>query len=96
MNRNNFLIHVALAIVLILVAAFAGQLRRWQKEYKHRVRIIPAEEKTRRAVTTAEVGEVDARTLAIPEVLVKFKPGVSEGTIRNITAKFNDRVEDSI
>ena len=96
MNRNNFLIHIALAVVLIMVAAFAGQLRRWQKEYRTRVRIIPAEEKMRRAVTTAEVGEIEARTLTIPEVLVKFKPGVSESTIRGITAKFNDRVEDSI
>jgi thermitase len=96
MNRNNFLIHIALAVVLVLVAAFAGQLRRWQKEYKTRVRIIPAEEKTRSAATTAELGEIEARTLTAPEVLVKFKPGVSESAIREITAKFNDRVEDSI
>ena len=34
MNRNNFLIHLALAIVLILIAAFAGQLNRWRKEWK--------------------------------------------------------------
>ncbi|HSE33937.1 MAG TPA: S8 family serine peptidase [Pyrinomonadaceae bacterium] len=96
MNRNNFLIHIALAVVLILVAAFAGQLRRWQHEYKARVRIMPAEEKTRRAATTAEVAEIEARALARPEVLVKFKPGISDSTIRHITAKFNDRVEDSI
>ncbi|HEX7294738.1 MAG TPA: hypothetical protein VF251_03225, partial [Pyrinomonadaceae bacterium] len=63
MNRNNFLIHIALAIVLILVAAFAGQLRRWQQEYKHRMRIIPAEEKTHTAVTTAELGDVETRAL---------------------------------
>jgi len=96
MNRNNFLIHIALAIVLILVAAFAGQLRRWQQEYKHRVRILPAEEKTRKAVTTAELGETETHTLTAPEVLVKFKPGVSESTIRAITERFHDRVEDSI
>ena len=28
MNRNNFFIHLALALVLVLVAAFAGQLSR--------------------------------------------------------------------
>ena len=28
MNRNNIFIHLALALVLILVAAFAGQLNR--------------------------------------------------------------------
>jgi subtilisin family serine protease len=96
MNRNNFFIHIALAVVLVLVAAFAGQLRRWQHEYKSRVRIMPVEEKTRRAATTEEVAEIEARALARPEVLVKFKPGVSESSIRDITAKFNDRVEDAI
>ena len=34
MNRNNFFIHLALALVLILVAAFAGQLSRWRKQWK--------------------------------------------------------------
>lgn len=96
MNRNNFIVHVALAVVLILVAAFAGQLRRWQKQYKTRIRIIPAEEKVRRATTTAEVAEVESGAHAVPEVLVKFKRNVSEQTIREITTSLNDRVEDSI
>ena len=34
MNRNNFLPHLAIALVLIFVAAFAGQLRKWQKDWK--------------------------------------------------------------
>ena len=39
MNRNNFFIHLALALVLVLVAAFAGQLSRWRKlEISHRDR----------------------------------------------------------
>jgi subtilisin family serine protease len=96
MNRNNFLIHVALAVVLILVAAFAGQLRRWQKQYKTRIRIIPAEQKTRQASTSEEAAALDSQTRTIPEVLVRFKSGVTERTIRDITAKYHDRVEDSI
>ena len=96
MNRNNFLIHAALAVVLILVAAFAGQLRRWQKQYQTRIRIIPAEEKVRKATTTAEVAAMESRALTVPEVLVKFKSNVSERTIRDITTRLNDRVEDSI
>ena len=96
MNRNNFLIHAALAVVLILVAAFAGQLRRWQKQYKTRIRIIPAEEKVRQARTTAEVAAIESGALTVPEVLVKFKNNVSERTIRDITTRLNDRVEDSI
>ena len=40
MNRNNIFIHIALALVLILVAAFAGQLNRWRKQWKSQVRIV--------------------------------------------------------
>ena len=47
MNRNNIFIHVALALVLILVAAFAGQLNRWRKEWKSQVRIVHTGEKTK-------------------------------------------------
>ena len=32
MNRQNFIIHLAIAVVLVIVAALAGQMRRWQKE----------------------------------------------------------------
>jgi hypothetical protein len=96
MNRNNFLVHIALAIVLILVAAFAGQLRRWQKEYKSRVRIIPMEEKIRQATSAAETVTVEGRVANTPEVLVKFKSGVTDRTISEITNRLNDQVEDSI
>jgi len=96
MNRNNFLVHVALAIVLILVAAFAGQLRRWQKQYKSRVRIIPMEEKIRQATSAAETVTVEGRFANTPEVLVKFKSGVTDRTISDITNRLHDQVEDSI
>lgn len=95
MNRNNFLIHLALAIVLILIAAFAGQLNRWRKQWKAHVRIVPAAEK-KRASTAEEMALAEARLAGRPEVLVKFKPGVSLEAIDQITARFNDRVEDRI
>lgn len=94
MNRNNFLPHVALAIVLILVAAFAGQLRRWQKQWKAQVRIIPAEKKL--PSTTDEIALTDTQHLGRPEILVRFKPGVSAETIERITSQLHDRVEDRI
>jgi thermitase len=96
MNRNNFLVHVALAMVLILVAGFAGQLRKWQKEYKSRLKIIPAEEKSRTSTTTEEIANNESRALAVPEVLVKFRTGVSQETIRALTSRNNDSVEDII
>lgn len=94
MNRNNFLPHVALAIVLLLVAGFAGQLRRWQKQWKSQVRIMPAAEKIRTPARTGELAGFDTHERA--ELLVKFKPGVTSEVINRITSTLNDRVEDQI
>jgi thermitase len=95
MNRNNIFIHVALALVLILVAAFAGQLNRWRKQWKSHARIVPVEEK-KKAVSAEDISLSDTRHLGAPEILVKFKSGVSQATIEQLTAERNDRVEDRI
>jgi subtilisin family serine protease len=95
MNRNNFFIHLALALVLILVAAFAGQLSRWRKQWKSHLVIIPATEK-KKATTVEEIALTETRSFGRPEVLVKFKAGVSQQAIEQLTARFHDRVEDRI
>ncbi len=95
MNRNNFFIHLALAFVLILVAAFAGQLNKWRKEWRSHVSPIPASEK-KRAATAEEIALSETASLGRPEVLVKFKSGVSQETIERLTAQRHDRVEDRI
>jgi len=95
MNRNNFFIHLALALVLVLVAAFAGQLSRWRKQWKSHIGVVPATEK-KRATTVEEISISEARRLGRPEVLVRFKSGVSQETIERLTAQRNDRVEDRI
>ena len=95
MNRNNFFIHLALAFVLILVAAFAGQLSRWRKHWKAHVQIVPATEKKRPA-TAEEIALTETRSFGRPEVLVKFKSGISQETIERLTAQRHDRVEDRI
>lgn len=95
MNRNNIFIHIALALVLILVAAFAGQLNKWRKEWKSQVRIVHTEEKKKPA-TTEEIALSETRTFGRPEVLVKFKSGVSLESIESLTSRLNDRVEDRI
>jgi len=94
MNRNNIFIHLALALVLVLVAAFAGQLSRWRKQWRSHIGPIPATEK-KRATTTEEIALNEAR-FGRPEVLVKFKNGVSQETIERLTALRHDRVEDRI
>src|SRR5215213_4651237 len=95
MNRNNFLLHLALAIVLILIAAFAGQLNRMRKQWRTHVRIVPLEQK-KLPSTAAEIALAETRGFGRPEVLVKFRSGVSLATIENLTARFHDRVEDRI
>src|SRR5215213_2888602 len=93
MNRNNIFIHLALALVLILVAAFAGQLSRWRKQW--RPHVVPPTEK-KKATTAEEIAISETRSFGRPEVLVKFKSGVSEETIERLTALRHDRVEDRI
>ena len=95
MNRNNFFIHLALALVLILVAAFAGQLSRWRKQWKSHIVIVPSTEK-KRPGTTEEIALGESRSFGRPEVLVKFKSGVSQETIEQLTERLNDSVEDRI
>jgi thermitase len=95
MNRNNFLIHLALAIVLILVAAFAGQLNRWRKHWKSQMRIVPAEEK-KRPQTAEEIAIAETRRLGSPEVLVKFRRGMTLDAFETLSTRFNDRIEDRI
>jgi len=94
MNRNNIFIHLALALVLILVAAFAGQLNRWRHRWKS-FGPVPATEK-KRATTTEEIALSETPNFSRPEVLVRFKSGVSQETIERLTAQLHDRVEDRI
>jgi thermitase len=85
MNRHNFLGHLALAITLIFLAAFAGQIRRWQNQ--PRPVVVPQIE------TRTEI--VPLRRDAA-EVLVRFRPGTTLDRMRNIARRLNDRIEDRI
>ena len=91
MNRQNLLGHLALALTIILVAAFAGQLRRWERHRK--ANAIPAGYEESR---TAIVPNFVADGTDEPEILVRFREGLSEDAIRKIAAEHNDTVEDEI
>jgi len=95
MNRNNFFIHLALALVLVLVAAFGGQLSRWRKEWRPHMGPMTVAEKKKPA-TVQEIALSETRSFGRPEVLVKFKSGVSQEAIERLTATLHDRVEDRI
>lgn len=87
MNRNNFLPQVALAVVLILVAAFVGQVRNWRKAFRHRRPVV---------VTRTRLESIPpvAKPANRSEVFVRFRSGTSESEIQSIAARLNDEVED--
>ncbi|MCA1632571.1 MAG: S8 family serine peptidase [Acidobacteria bacterium] len=91
MNRQNFLGHLALALMLIVVAVFVGQLRRWDSKKQESVTPRPVVVTVEREHETDEPAE-----LGEPEVLVRFREGVSDERIGEITARLRDRVEDEI
>ncbi|MEA2174957.1 MAG: hypothetical protein QOD00_2549 [Blastocatellia bacterium] len=100
MNRNNFLGHLALALAVIMLAAFAGQIRHWQLERSLAPPPPPSSEagQTEEAVDEAEGGEQVEETEDSDDakVLVLFKPGTSYEAIKSIAETHNDEVKDEI
>ena len=89
MNRNNIWIHIGIAVILVTLAAVIGQIDRWRSALKFDT--VPAVRSTPMPKSVARTKE-DSE----PEVLVRFKPGVSLAEIKKITAMNNDVVEDEI
>jgi subtilisin family serine protease len=89
MNRQNFIIHLAIAVVLVIMAAVAGQMRHSQKEDAGSNIVV---KKSTPKPTAAVRSSADRE----PEVLVKFRREVSFDDIKKIAAKNNDNVEDEI
>ena len=94
MNRNNFLPHVALALVVILIAAFAGQVRNWRKEWHSQRRMVKTRLEAR--VDPAPVSTDPQVVKKGTELFVRFRPGVSNEQIEAITSRLHDRIEDQI
>ncbi|HEX8710187.1 MAG TPA: S8 family serine peptidase [Pyrinomonadaceae bacterium] len=88
MNRQNFLGHLALALTLILLAAFAGQIRRWQYEpqpvthVRYELRGEPMRQ------------ESAAGLPARSQVLVHFRPGTRLEKIKELALAHHDRFQD--
>jgi subtilisin family serine protease len=99
MNRQNFLGHLALALTLIVLAGFAGQIKRWQGEASHTTRArVEFGQTTVRETVREEVAEVsdeaEESEIGSSEVLVRFRPGTSLERIKALALKNNDRFED--
>ncbi len=88
MNRNNFLPHVALALVLILVAAFAGQVRNLQQRWHRRHAVVS------RPVAVSAPRQTLPSAIKATEIFVRFRPGVPEERIQSITERLHDVVAD--
>src|SRR6266545_6525675 len=96
MSRNKYILYAALLLVVVLVVAFTSQIRRLQTQLRSSVRIVPAEPKTRGDTNQNEIDQDAARLSRRPEVLVKFRAGVSEDVINQITGRFGDHIRDEI
>ena len=89
MNRQNFPKHLLLAVTIITLAAMAGQIRRWQRDWQPR---------RSRAVFAPRTPSdtVKGKRAAAAEVLVRFRPGTTLERIKDITFRHHDLIEDRI
>ena len=90
MNRNNFWIHLGIAVTLIAMAAIFGQIKRWQSALDFRA--MENKSKPASKPLSTKRSEKDCQ----PEINVKFRANVSFAEIKKIAAKNNDRIEDEI
>ena len=88
MNRNNIWIHVSIAVVIITIAAVLGQIDRWRAALK-----APAAPTAQVDAKRDKKKPADDRK---PEVLVRFKPGITLDRIRAIAGTNHDKLVDEI
>lgn len=96
MSRKKYILYITLLLVIILACAFAIQIKRLPRQVRSTLRIIPAESKTREDTAQSELNQNSALALVRPEILVKFRAGLSSDTIEQITNRFNGRIQDEI
>jgi subtilisin family serine protease len=94
MSRNKYILYIAIGLVLLLAVVFVTQVRKLQKQLPSSVRIIPSDSKSRTDV--AQNGIEENAAVNRPEVLVKFRAGISHAVIDQITARLNDQLQDEI
>lgn len=89
MNRNNIWIHIGLAVIVIAFAAVLGQIERW-KDALH-----VSDGTARKQVEKVVIGE-QKTSRDKPEVLVRFKPGLTIERIKQIASTNHDVLSDEI
>jgi subtilisin family serine protease len=95
MNRQNFFGHLALALAVVILAAFIGQMRRMERSHDSF--------EARTTVVVRHDGDHDhdgdeaddfREEQGDAEVIVRFRSGTSSQTINRITEGLNDRLLD--
>ena len=89
MNRSNFWVRLTIVAIVVTFAAVIGQLERWRTSLRPAVQETSNLHKPPRKPKRPKL-ETE------PEVLVRFKAGISLDEIRSVAARHNDRVEDEI
>jgi subtilisin family serine protease len=92
MSRKTLWINLSIAVILIMIAAFAGQLHKWQKQRDNRRASISTQPVTESGDEDGDADQLPRKT----EILVRFKSGVTQQAIESITTRLNDEVEDRI
>ncbi len=96
MSRNNIWAHLAIALVLVLVAAFAGQIANWRRNWTPVKQSSSSQETSADSDQSEESNGDDQRDDHKAEVLVRFRAGVTQDAIEKIAQKLNDEIEDRI
>src|SRR5947199_9418415 len=96
MSRNNIWAHLAIALVLVLVAAFAGQIAKWRRHWTPVKQSSSSQKTSAGSDQSEESNGDDQRDDHKAEVLVRFRAGVTQDAIEKIAQKLNDEIEDRI
>jgi len=95
MGRNNIWAHLAIAVVLVLIAAFAGQMSRWKRQWKP-VQHPPSSARPEANDSADDDNASTDDEGEKAEILVRFRSGITRQAIEKIAAQLNDQVEDRI
>lgn len=95
MNRQNFFGHLALAVAVVILAAFIGQMRRMERShsmFEARTTVVVRSDADHDH-DADEAGDFRSEQ-EDAEVIVRFRPGTSLQRINRITEGLNDRLLD--
>lgn len=94
MNKEKFVGRLVIALVFVMIAAIAGQVRRMDNKEHGKLLVVSSTHESAEGINCGGLGQ--SYKWDEPEVLVRFKPSLSEEDIDDLTSGLNDAVEDRI